>query len=165
MPDTGVLNSLLSPNGHLILKQYSVLLHNSTNNYICQFISENKNLAFCDVVTELIGRMIYNKNNTISKDWIVADELADERLGTSYYQIVVKAYRSNSSGQETPGSDELLGTSTMNLHVRMTKANIVLDWLDSYFWDEYFIDNDLDKIYLTAEDLIAEYLGEYISTT
>ena len=108
---------------------------------------------------------IYNKNNTISKDWIVADELADERLGTSYYQIVVKAYRSNSLGQETPGSDELLGTSTMNLHVRMTKANIVLYWLDSYFWDEYFIDNDLDKIYLTAEDLIAEYLGEYISTT
>lgn len=108
---------------------------------------------------------IYNKNNTISKDWIVADELADERLGTSYYQIVVKVYRSNSLGQETPGSDELLGFSTMNLHVRMTKANIVLYWLDSYFWDEYFIDNDLDKIYLTAEDLIAEYLGEYISTT
>ena len=108
---------------------------------------------------------IYNKNNTISKDWIVADELADERLGTSYYQIVVKAYRSNSSGQETPGSDELLGTSTMNLHVRM---RIVLDWLDSYEWDkydEYYFDNNLEKIYPTAEDLIAEYLGEYISTT
>lgn len=70
LPDTGVLNSLLSPNGHLILKQYSVLLHNSTNNYICQFISENKNLAFCDVVTELIGRMIYNKNNKGNKTFI-----------------------------------------------------------------------------------------------
>ena len=107
---------------------------------------------------------IYNKNNTISKDWIVADELADERLEDSYYQIVVKAYRSNSLGQETPGSDELLGISTMNLHVRMTKANIVLYWLDSYFWDEDFIDNDLDEIYLTAEDLIEEYLGEYTGT-
>ena len=108
---------------------------------------------------------IYNKNNTISKDWIVADELADERLGTSYYQIVVKAYRSNSLGQETPGSDELLGTSTMNLHVRM---RIVLDWLDSYEWDkydEYYFDNNLEKIYPTAEDLIEEYLGEYTSTT
>ena len=108
---------------------------------------------------------IYNKNNTISKDWIVADERADERLGTSYYQIVVKAYRSNSLGQETLGKDELLGTSTMNLHVRM---RIVLDWLDSYEWDkydEYYFDNNLEKIYPTAEDLIAEYLGEYTSTT
>lgn len=106
---------------------------------------------------------IYNKNNTISKDWIVADELADERLGTSYYQIVVKAYRSNSLGQETPGSDELLGTSTMNLHVRMTKANIVLDWLYSYVWGDY-IGKDLGCIYDTENDLIAQYLGEYTST-
>ena len=106
---------------------------------------------------------IYNKNNTISKDWIVADELADERLEDSYYQIVVKAYRSNSLGQETPGSDELLGTSTMNLHVRMTKANIVLDWLYSYVWGDY-IGKDLGCIYDTENDLIAQYLGEYTST-
>ena len=110
---------------------------------------------------------IYNRANTGSGSKvqkITVNKLSDERLEDSYYQIVVKAYQSADGGRH-PESDTQLGFSTMNLHVRMTKANIVLDWLDSYFWDEYFIDNDLDKIYLTAEDLIAEYLGEYISTT
>ncbi len=110
---------------------------------------------------------IYNRANTGSGSKvqkITVNKLSDERLEDSYYQIVVKAYQSADGGRH-PESDTQLGFSTMNLHVRMTKANIVLYWLDSYFWDEYFIDNDLDKIYLTAEDLIAEYLGEYISTT
>ena len=109
---------------------------------------------------------IYNHTNTGSGSpvqKITVDKLSDERLEDSYYQIIVKAYQSE-NGSRDPGNDTLLGFSTMNLHVRMTKANIVLDWLDSYFWDEYFIDNDLDKIYLTAEDLIAEYLRAYTST-
>ncbi len=109
---------------------------------------------------------IYNRANTGSGSKvqkITVNKLSDERLEDSYYQIVVKAYQSADGGRH-PESDTQLGFSTMNLHVRMTKANIVLDWLDSYFWDEYFIDNDLDKIYLTAEDLIAEYLRAYTST-
>jgi len=67
LPKSGVLNSLLSPNGHLILKQYSVLLHDNTNDYICQFISENKNLPFGDVVTEFGGKMDYTVINERNK--------------------------------------------------------------------------------------------------
>lgn len=129
---------------------------------------------FCDVVDgsqasrgdPFYQESIYNRANTGSGSKvqkITVNKLSDERLEDSYYQIVVKAYQSADGGRH-PESDTQLGFSTMNLHVRMTKANIVLDWLDSYFWDEYFIDNDLDKIYLTAEDLIAEYLRAYTST-
>ncbi len=115
---------------------------------------------------EIFGtEKIYNRSNTVSKDWIVADKLSDERLDNSYYQIIVKAYCSDVSGRETPESDNLLGTAKANLHVRMSQSKFVLDWLDSYAWDEYFIDNDMDKFYDTPEDLITEYLNKYKNTT
>lgn len=130
---------------------------------------------FCDVVdgSEVFRgdpfdrESIYNHTNTGSGSpvqKITVNKLADERLEDSYYQIVVNAYQSD-DGSRDPENDTLLGTSTMNLHVRM---RIVLDWLGSYSWDkydEYYFDNNLEKIYPTAEDLIAEYLKEYTSTT
>lgn len=129
---------------------------------------------FCDVVDgseasrgdPFYRESIYNRANTGSGSKvqkITVNKLSDERLEDSYYQIIVKAYQSD-NGSRDPGNDTLLGTSTMNLHVRM---RIVLDWLDSYEWDkydEYYFDNNLEKIYPTAEDLIAEYLGEYTGT-
>ena len=107
-------------------------------------------------------KKIYNTSNTVSKDWIVANELSDERLDTSYYEIVVTAYNSDPVGVENPESDQKLGTATSKIYVRMIKPD--LDWLDSYFWAEYFIDSDLGTFYDTPEELISQYLGEYDST-
>ena len=128
---------------------------------------------FCDVVDgsqasrgdPFYQESIYNRANTGSGSKvqkITVNKLSDERLEDSYYQIVVKAYQSADGGRH-PESDTQLGFSTMNLHVRMTKANIVLDWLYSYVWGDY-IGKDLGCIYDTENDLIAQYLGEYTST-
>lgn len=112
-----------------------------------------------------VEKRFNDRNNTTSKNWIVIDDLSEERLGTSYYQIVVKAYRSNSWGQENPASDPLLGTATANLHVLMTpQSKIQLDWLDSYFWDQYFIENDLEQIYASADEILALLSGTYNKT-
>ena len=123
--------------------------------------------------------VIYNRNNTGNQSGtstIVIDDLPDERLnnGTpgegNYYTLTIKAYQSATSGAETPSTDTCLGTVTAKLHVRMTEFALpVLDWLESYTWDDdgypYFvIPRNLEKIYPTADDLIKDYLKSYKST-
>ena len=120
--------------------------------------------------------VIYNHTNTGNQSQtstIVIDDLSDERLNNDtpgegdYYTLTIRAYRSASTGAENPSTDTPLGTVTAKLHVRMTGFALpVLDWLESYTWDDdtYGIDRNLEKTYPTADDLIKEYLKSYKST-
>ena len=122
------------------------------------------------------SEVIYNQDNTgntAPTSTIVIDKLSHERLnnGTpgagNYYTLTIKAYRSATSGAETPSTDTCLGTVTAKLHVRMTGFALpVLDWLESYTWDDdrYGIDRNLEQIYPTADDLITDYLKSYKKT-
>ena len=122
------------------------------------------------------SEVIYNRNNTgntAPTSTIVIDDLSDERLnnGTpgknNYYTLTIKAYQSATSGAETPSTDTCLGTVTAKLHVCMTGFALpVLDWLESYTWDDdrYGIDRNLEQIYPTADDLITDYLKSYKKT-
>lgn len=109
---------------------------------------------------------IYNRANTGNQgktSTIVVDSLDDERLGSSYYKIIVKAYKSDSMGVRNPSKDTPLGTAESLLHVKMS-WNPVLDWIDSSVWDKYYIENNLEIIYDTSEALIEDYLKDYNST-
>ena len=109
---------------------------------------------------------IYNRANTGNQgktSTIVVDSLDDERLGSSYYKIIVKAYKSGIWGDRNPSQDTLLGTAESLLYVKMS-WNPVLDWIDSYVWDKYYIENNLEIIYDTSEALIEDYLKDYNST-
>ena len=122
------------------------------------------------------SEVIYNQDNTgntAPTSTIVIDKLSHERLnnGTpgagNYYTLTIKAYQSATSGAETPSTDTCLGTVTAKLHVRMTGFALpVLDWLESYTWDDdrYGIDRNLEQIYPTADDLITDYLKSYKKT-
>ena len=125
------------------------------------------------------SEVIYNRTNTgntAPTSTIVIDDLSDERLnnGTpgknNYYTLTIKAYRSATSGAEDPSTDTCLDTVTAKLHVRMTGfPSPVLDWLESYTWDDdgypySVIPRNLEKIYPTADDLIEDYLKSYKST-
>ena len=121
------------------------------------------------------SEVIYNRTNTGNEaqtSTIVIDDRPDERLnnGTpgknNYYTLTIKAYRSATSGAEDPSTDTCLGTVTAKLHVRMTGfPSPVLDWLESYTWDDdSVIPRNLEKIYPTADDLIEDYLNSYKST-
>ena len=62
-----------------------------------------------------------------------------------------------------------LATVTAKLHVRMTFPKPVLDWLESYTWDDdrypySVIPRNLEKTYPTADDLIKERLKFYQGT-
>ena len=120
--------------------------------------------------------VIYNHNNTGNQSdtsTIVIDDPSDERLnnGTpgegNYYTLTIKAYRSATSGAETPSTDTCLDTVTAKLHVCMTGFEPpVLDWLESYTWDDdrYGIDRNLGQPYPTADNLINNCLTSYKST-
>ena len=114
-----------------------------------------------------------NTGNTAPTSTIVIDDLSDERLnnGTpgegNYYTLTIKAYRSATSGAETPSTDTCLDTVTAKLHVCMTGFEPpVLDWLESYTWDDdrYGIDRNLGQTYPTADNLINNCLTSYKST-
>ena len=112
---------------------------------------------------------VANAGNWNTANKIIIDDLSDERLNNGtpgegdYYTLTVKAYELTMAGD----LGSCLGTVTANLHVRMTGLALpVLDWLESYTWDDdkYGIDRNLKKTYPTADDLIKEYLKLYKST-
>ena len=112
---------------------------------------------------------VANAGNWNAANKIIIDDLSDERLNNGtpgegdYYTLTVKAYELTMAGD----LGSCLGTVTAKLHVRMTGFALpVLDWLESYTWDDdkYGIDRNLEKTYPTADDLIKEYLKSYKST-
>ena len=115
---------------------------------------------------------VANAGNWNTANKIIIDDLPDERLnnGTpgegNYYTLTVKAYEVAMTGELR----ECLGTVTAKLHVRMTGfPSPVLDWLESYTWDDdrypySVIPRNLEKTYPTADDLIKDYLKSYKST-
>ena len=115
---------------------------------------------------------VANAGNWNTANKIIIDDLPDERLnnGTpgegNYYTLTVKAYEVNMAGN----LGSCLGTVTAKLHVRMTGfPSPVLDWLESYTWDDdrypySVIPRNLEKTYPTADDLIKDYLKSYKST-
>ena len=112
---------------------------------------------------------VANAGNWNTANKIIIDDLSDERLNNGtpgegdYYTLTVKAYELTMAGD----LGSCLGTVTAKLHVRMTGLALpVLDWLESYTWDDdkYGIDRNLEKTYPTADDLIKEYLKSYKST-
>lgn len=128
---------------------YTYTLHNVIDNTV-----RDDNAVYGDG-KQLFGieKRFNDENNTTSKNWIVADALEDERIGDDYYQIEVKCYQSNSLGQEQPATDQLLGTSVINLHVKMYEQKNKLYGLGSYDWEQS-LDKNLEQIYATPEEFV-----------
>ena len=96
---------------------------------------------------------VANAGNWNTANKIIIDDLSDERLNNGtpgegdYYTLTVKAYELTMAGD----LGSCLGTVTAKLHVRMTGLALpVLDWLESYTWDDdkYGIDRNLKKFIL-----------------
>ncbi len=73
----------------------------SEHTYYTFTFSNVKDREAHDEEKALYEEAIYNRANTGNQgktSTIVVDSLDDERLGSSYYKIIVKAYKSDSMG-------------------------------------------------------------------